>query len=534
MPKLTIDGTQYEARADQTVLQVATENGIDIPHFCYHPRLKLSGNCRMCLVEVEKAPKLLIACGTQVRDGMVVHTRNETVRKAREAVLEFLLINHPLDCPVCDQCGECKLQDYCIEYGRESGRYAEEKRTYPKSNIGPDAQRDMNRCVHCTRCVRFFRDVAGQEEFTLSERGGHSEVGTYATATLESPFSMNLVELCPVGALTSKHFRFKGRSWLMDKVMTLCAGCARGCNAMGWSHRGEILRLTPTENKEVNLSWMCNAGRLTIDQVHAEDRLSQASIRGTATDRDEALDQIAAALSPLIKAGEGGKLGVIASSTLTNEDLYLVRRFGRYVIGTEHVSFVPGPADERPFGPLDKTLGEWFIRADKSPNSRGGRDLGLQSKHGLDVKGMVEAAARGKLKGLIVFGDDLFASVADLDAGAITAALSKLELLIVVATHRTPTVERAHMVLPEATFIEKDGTFTNEAGRVQRLRAAIPNVGQSRSAWQTAQQLAQRLNADWTYKSAAQVFDDIAAAVPGYKGLSYASLPLEGALTGDK
>ncbi len=519
MPKLTIDGVEIEAAQGQSVLDAALAHGIHIPHLCYHPRLKVSGNCRMCLVEIEKAPKLQISCGTEARDGMVVQTKSEKVLKARQSVLEFMLINHPLDCPTCDQCGECKLQDYCSEHGQEESRYGEEKHGFDVLDVGPDISRNMNRCIHCTRCIRFLRDVAGSEEFTLYERGSHTTVGPYLEKALESPFSGNLAEVCPVGALTCKHFRFKGRSWLMEKSRTLCPGCARGCNAYAWTSKQEVLRLTPAENDFVNQSWLCNAGRASIAQIEAKNRILEPT-------RATAMEELAGVLRALIEKDEGEKVGVLASPRLTNEDLYLIRKLAREVIGTTHLAFVPGMSDDRPFGPLDTPLTEWFIRADPTPNSHGARDILHSTEHTENAFDLIEAAEKGEISSLLVFSEDPVTSFGDVDRA--TKALGQLDFLAVIDSHFSPTAELARLVVPEASFAEKDGTFTNEQGRIQRLRAAIPARGHSQSAWQTVTEVAKHLGTVWTFNSAAEVDREIASKIPGYQDLDFDTLPLEG------
>ncbi len=530
MAKLVIDGREIEAKDGQSVLQAALDHGIHIPHLCYHPALKVVGSCRMCLIEIEKVPKLQVACGTPVRDGMVVSTQSERVKKARRGVLEFLLINHPLDCPVCDQAGECRLQDYCFEYGQAGSRYQEEKRVFPKQDLGSTLVRDMNRCIHCTRCIRFLRDVAGAEAFTLYERGNRTQVGTYLEAPVESPYSMNLVEVCPVGALTSKHFRFKGRSWLMEKTRTLCAGCSRGCNVYTWSHKGRVLRLTAAENRKVNRIWLCDYGRLSIDAVNSEDRLVDAMRLGDRMVLEAVLDEAAAKLKKYVDAGDGGKIGVVASARLTNEDNYLIRKLAREVLGTRHLAFIAGKEDDRPFEPSDRPLPEWFLRDDKTPNTWGARDIVMSTERAEragravpegDVAGMVEKARKGELKALLVFSEDLTRVTGEDD-------MVDVEFLLAADTHKTRTVELAHLAVPEAAFLEKGGTFTNEEGRVQRLRPAVAPLGCARSAWQTVAELARRMGVDWSYRATAEVTAEISAKVPGYQDVNYIDMPDEG------
>ncbi len=521
MPKITIDGLEIEAREGQTILQVASENGIDIPHFCYHPRLKISGNCRMCLVEIEKVPKLQISCGTQVRDGMVVSTKSEKVVKARRAILEFLLINHPLDCPICDEAGECELQDYCFEYGQAESRFTEEKHTFERLDVGPDITRNMNRCIHCTRCIRFLRDIAGSEEAGLSERGGHTAVGPYLEKAYQSPFSMNIVDVCPVGALTSRHFRFKARSWLMQKTRSLCAGCARGCNAYLWTYQGRVLRMTPAENDQVNQCWLCNAGRLSIKRIQAEDRILEPT-------RPTAIEEAAGKIKAYLDKDQGDKIGLLISPRLTNEDNFLLCKLAREVIGTNWLACVAGERNDLPFGPLERPLPEWFIRKDTNPNSQGASDMLTCGDHTEDARALINAVASGQIRVLLVFSEDPIAAFTD-DPG-VAESIENLDFLLVSASHRNLTSERAHLVVPEASFAEKDGSFTNEAGRVQWLSKAIQPAGQSRSAWQTAQELANLLGAKWSYASAAGIMSEIAGGVSGYEDIDPAAIPEMGVM----
>jgi len=526
MPKLVIDGVEIEAREGQSVLQAALDHGIHIPHFCYHPRLKVAGNCRMCLVELEKVPKLQIACGTTVRDGMVVTTNSERVARARRGILEFLLINHPLDCPICDQAGECKLQDYVFEYGQASSRFREEKHTFPRQDIGPNLKRDQNRCMHCTRCIRFLRDVAGEEEFTLAERGGHTLVGPYLERAVESPFSLCLAEVCPVGALTSMPFRFKGRAWLMEQVRTLCPGCSRGCNAVAWVRKGQVLRLTPAQNEHVNLCWLCDAGRRTIEGIDSPDRIRRAGVDGAVADRDAALDRAAEKLAGLVREGRGESIGVLLSARLTNEDNYALAKLAVEVLGTRNVGLLPAADDPRPFGPSEAPLLDWFIRKDKTPNYRGASDVLATVDGAAGITAVIKAALSSELKALLIFGADPAGFLADLTD--LAPSLKKLALVLAVDFRATKTTELARVVIPDSNPFEKDGTFTNEGGRVQRVRPACAAPEGVASAWRTARDLARRLGAGWSFESAAEVFSEMSQRVDRCRGIAFAEIPPEG------
>lgn len=514
MPKIVIDGVEIEAKDGQSILQAATANGIEIPHFCYHPHLKVAGNCRMCLVEIEKVPKLQIACGTPIREGMVVTTKNDRVKKAREAVLEFLLINHPLDCPICDQCGECKLQDYCFEYGKTKSRFSEEKHTFERLDIGQKLERNQNRCIHCTRCIRTLRDVAGAEEISLSERSGKTVVGPYVNRPIEGPFTMNAADVCPVGALTTKQFRFKARSWLMQKTRTLCGGCARGCNVTAWVYKGEILRLTPEENIDVNITWMCDDGRYTIEGVGGPSRITHTTVRGEAVGFDAAVNAVLAKL----KDADAGKVGVLVGNGLTNEDLFAVGRLADQ-LGTKQVFRITPAVDERPFGPLDEPLPGWFVRNEKHPNPKGVSDMLPNAKDGEALVTEIEA---GEITGLLVFGAD---PVGGIEGGQ---AAKNLDFLVTTATDDNKTSRVSWTVFPEASHFEKQGTYTNQGGRLQRIAPAIAPIGESISTYQVANALSAGLGTKKIFDGPEVLLDAISKTVSDYAGVSLMTLPLEG------
>ena len=288
MPTFTIDGRELTVPEGTTVLQAAIRNGIEIPHYCYHPGLRIAGNCRMCLVEIEKFPKPAIACNTVVTDGMVVHTDTERVRKLREAVLEFLLINHPLDCPVCDQAGECQLQEYGYRHGSATSRFREEKEHGPKRRVlGPHVLYDWERCIKCTRCIRFCQEVTGTAELGMFHRGVREEIGTFPGRPLDNAYSGCVVDLCPVGALTLREFRFRSRVWFLTDVPSVCPGCARGCSVFLGTFRNEIQRIRPRTNHAVNRWWICDEGRLWHARLEAAAERRLAGPRSPAEGADD-------------------------------------------------------------------------------------------------------------------------------------------------------------------------------------------------------------------------------------------------------
>jgi len=395
MVTVTIDGKPIQANEGQTIIEVARANGMEIPHFCWHPKLTVAGNCRMCLVDVEKNPKLVIACSTQVTEGMIVHTANERVIHARQAVMEFLLINHPLDCPICDEAGECKLQDYAYSHSIGASRFDEDKVHKPKRvELGPNVLLDTERCIMCSRCVRFCDEIAHKPQLTFTQRGDHVELTTFPGETLDNPYSMNTIDICPVGALTSRDFRFKARVWEMSATESVCPGCSRGCNIFTWVRNNEILRLTPRFNPDVNDYWMCDAGRLnSFRHVNADTRLKSPQMRKDQELAEVGWDEAIARAASELKTFRKSEIAVIASPYSTNEDIYLLQKFAHDILGTRQMAFrmheVPGDQDEI------------LIRADKTPNARGATALGIPSGAAFD--GIIrdedapEPAGRGKL-----------------------------------------------------------------------------------------------------------------------------------------
>ncbi len=546
MPKVTIDGRTFDADAGRTIIEVAAQNGIEIPHFCWHPKLSVSGNCRMCLVEVEKMPKLAIACSTTVADGMVVHTANDKVVKARQAVMEFLLINHPLDCPICDEAGECKLQDYAYKYSVGESRFDEDKVHKPKRvELGPNVLLDVERCIMCSRCVRFSDEIAHQPVLTFTQRGTHVVLTTFPGTQLDNRYSMNVIELCPVGALTSRDFRFQARVWEMSSTDSVCTGCSRGCNTHAWVRNNEILRLTPRHNEDVNSYWMCDDGRLkTFKHVNAPERLSAPLVRKEVglveTGWDEA---IAKAVSEL-RMFRKGEIAALGSGFATNEDNYLLQKFFRETIGARMVDLVEHVVD----GDQDDLL----IRADKTPNTTGARAVGVRPASAQEsLASILKGIREGTIKALYVLEDDIAADP------EVREALSNLELLIVHAHHRSTTTELADIVFAASTYAERHGTFVNFGGHVQRIRPAVATLEQdraldgfsmsrwdkfashndrwgkgsrrdSRPSWRIIAALAAVYGVKYKYQTAEDVFREITERISAFKGLSYLALGSRG------
>jgi len=546
MAKITIDGKEFDVDPKLTVIQAALQQGIEIPHFCWHPKLSVAGNCRMCLVEIEKMPKLAIACATQVADGMVVKTQSEKVLEARHAVMEFLLINHPLDCPICDEAGECKLQDYAYKYSVGYSRFEEDKVHKPKRvRLGPNVMLDDERCIMCSRCVRFSDEIAKQPVLTFTDRGTHVVLTTFPGTQLDNAYSMNVIELCPVGALTSTDFRFKARVWEMSSTEGICAGCARGCNMNIWVRNNEILRLTPRLNEEVNSYWMCDAGRLnTFKHVNGKERLNGPMIRKNGPLVEVGWDEaIARAVSDL-RSFKRSEIAGIGSPFATNEDNYVFQRLMKEVIGTKNIGFVQHVKE----GDEDELL----IRADKTPNSTGARLVGVKpGEGGLDAEGIARGIQGGAIKALYVLEEDVAA------LPEFAAVLSNLQFLIVHSSVINKTTEVADIVLSSSTYAEKHGTFTNFQGRVQRIRPAVatleadrardgfavsrwdrfaagndrwgrPIKKDARPSWRILAAVGNAMGSKMRFTSAEDVFKEISERVPGFKGMSFLKLGARG------
>ena len=521
MPKLKIDGEEIEVQEGTTILQAALRRGQEIPHYCYHPGLTIAGNCRMCLVEVEKAPKLVISCATPVADGMVVNTSNDRVREAQEAVQEFLLINHPLDCPICDQAGECRLQDHAVSFGTGVSRYTEPKLSLNKAvDIGEHIMLDQERCIQCSRCTRFCDEVTQTHELAFFQRGERAQIGIYPDKRLDNPYSGNVVDLCPVGALTLKEFRFATRVWDLKTTPSICAGCARGCNVMVAVGRKQetmtspgqtddrIKRIVPRVNQEVNAYWICDEGRLSYMALEAAERLPTAqSPAGTAIEWDDAMTRVATVLA---QAAEAGRAGMVLSPRLTSETLYAWKWLAdrlRIEAGIQRI--------ER--GNDDDLL----VRADKGANSRGAAWI-----FGSDASALLERAGRGEIETLIMLGDGLDPADTLRLGGDVLAGVKNI---IYVGPFVDDAAREASLLVPAAAWSEEDGTFVNFEGRIQRVsRCHLPR-GEGRPGWRVVADLATAAGLEppeWS--SAADVLASLAGSVDEFGGLTLEHIGLLG------
>ncbi|HEX4822699.1 MAG TPA: 2Fe-2S iron-sulfur cluster-binding protein [Candidatus Polarisedimenticolaceae bacterium] len=506
MPKVTIDGQELEVAAGTTILNACQQRGREIPHYCYHPGLTIAGNCRMCLVEVEKAPKLVIGCYTPVAEGMVVHTASEKVVTARAAMMEFFLINHPLDCPICDQAGECRLQEYAVEYGDGESRYTEPKLALSKAvDIGPHVMLDQERCIQCSRCIRFCDEVTKTGELGFFERGERSQIGIFPGKRLDNAYSGNVVDLCPVGALTLKEFRFATRVWYLKNTPTICGGCARGCNVVvGVGQQQTMMtttgqlddrvkRIVPRVNEAVNGHWICDEGRLSYEREQQATRLETPQKAGTGTTYDEAVQAAAATL-------KAGKPAMLASARLVAEDLFAWKSL-IVALGGTSTSF------RRVVRGGDDAI---LYRADKGANSKGAEwILGSAAS---------EAPGSGPL---LVLGDTLDPQD--------TAPKVAGRPVVFVGPFVSGAAEGAAVAIPSASWSEADGTFVNFEGRAQRVRRCHLPLGEARPGWRIAMDIAEAAGVSLpAWGSADDVLADLAKAVREFEGVTPETLGLLG------
>ncbi len=500
MPKLTIDGKEIEVADGTTVFEAARQADISIPHFCYHPKLSIAGNCRMCLVDIEKMPKPAISCNTVANEGMVVNTKTEKVKELQKSVLEFILINHPIDCPVCDQAGECKLQEFYMDYTMTDSEFHEEKVKKPKKvDLGPNVMLDDERCILCSRCIRFCDEITHTSELCFSERGDRSTLTTFPGKQLDNKYSLNTVDICPVGALTSKPFRFQKRVWFLKHVPSVCSGCATGCNIYMDYDDGKVWRYRTRDNESVNQCWTCDAGRLSYP-LHNEKRVTRPMVRKNGvleySTISDALGEIARALSSL----GGDEAVLVGSAQESNENNMALKKFGQ-TCQIKDLQYSAKPKD-------DADADNFLIKADKNPNRAGVQHLGYQEFHGgIGVKVVLalEGFSETHLSQLREEGPVAF---------------------ILLATHLGPETELADVVLPAATFGEQEGSFTNFQNRVQKFEAALIPQGMVLPAWKWLEKIAQELKQPLQLSAEALLQEGF--------GLKFADLGTEGKILESK
>jgi NADH-quinone oxidoreductase subunit G len=497
---VTIDGRPVTVTQGTPILVAAQKLGIDVPYFCWHPGLSIAAQCRQCLVEIVGQPRLQPACQVTCTAGMRVVTNSARVLLARQQMLEFTLLNHPVDCPICDKAGECLLQKLYLEWDQQRARIDFPKAHKPKVvDVGPHIVLDDERCILCTRCIRACREVAGQDQLTMALRGSRQFLTTAPGQKLDNPYSLCTVDVCPVGALTAKDFRFAMRAWELQATPSICPGCATGCSVEIHHQRGRIYRLVPRLNALVNKFWMCDAGRFTYREVH-RGRLATPQVLRTFAPWQQAVVAATDALKPLL-ADTPARVGVVISTQVTNEDAFAAARLAQ-VAGMSRIYAVGRPA-----GSGDAIL----INADRNPNTAGvtaitgGKALGLPALEN-DLRS-------GALSGLLCFGDPCLAETG-------VAAARRLKT-VVLSAHETPLCRVADVTLPTTLWAEADGTFTNSKGMVQRAQRAIEPAGHARPMWSVVGLVAPRLGHALSWSSARAVFEDLRKTVPGFEAADF-------------
>jgi NADH-quinone oxidoreductase subunit G len=507
---VTIDGAQVSVPKGTTIIEAAKQAGILVPHYCYHPSLSSPAVCRMCLVEVEKAPKLMPACVTAVAEGQVVHVDSEKAKKAREGVLELLLINHPLDCPICDQAGECELQNYVFQEGRAGTRYADYAKRYsPVEDFGPDVLYVPNRCILCTRCVRFMEEVAVEPVLNVSERGDRAFIGISPEQRLDHAWSGNVVDLCPVGSLISKDFLHKARAWDLDKTASICPGCTQGCNITIDTRDDVVVRLRPRPNLDVNRYFICDYGRMNYRWMNRGDRIEAPLVRDggrhVATDWDTALDR----LGQLVRGTSGSAL-ILASGRASTESLGLVRRMLDRPQVTAAVQVPIG--EEAPLAGVPNLA----LRAERAANLVGAQLLGYSADGPAALRELATA-------GLVILLD---ADLSHSDQALIAKAPGSV---VVMGTIFDEGLRSAELILPLTTMAEENGTYVNRDQRVQRFTEAKAAPGMARPAWWIAAQAwAENNGGKGAPLTSADAFARLSETIPALNGLRYSDLGLIG------
>jgi len=536
---LTIDGRTVTAEKGRTVLQAAIEAGIRVPYYCYHPGLGIDGSCRVCIVKIEKLPKLQTSCSTTVAEGMVVHTQTPEVVEARASVFEFLLINHPLDCPVCDKGGECPLQDFSYSFGPNESRMEFPRRVFDGEGVkadvdfGPTLMLNRNRCILCTRCVRFMREVESDPQINIVDRGYGSEIATFQEEGVHSLLSGNLMDVCPVGAITTRDYRFKARPWdNPEAVDTICTLCEKGCNTTAWlkakpewAKGARLARMTPRFNPDVNSYWMCDIGRFDYHWTEGDERLQRPLVRSASgaqepTGWSEAL----AALAERVVAGGGpAALRFLVSAHASLEELSVIGRLGGAFNLAEEAVAISWRAREKP--QPERTT--FKIPPIDAPNVRGARDLGFpvaaSATGDADLSAFRQDVEGGRVKALYVFDPGPAGSIGDVSWIVAARKSGKLPFLLVHGVLLTDLAKAADVVLPGASWVEKDASYVNKDGRLQAAARAIPPPGESLEDWKIFADVGLALGAAVPYANSGEIRAELAAAMasnPAYAALT--------------
>jgi NADH-quinone oxidoreductase subunit G len=523
---LTIDGKTVTAEKGRTVLQAAIESGIRVPYYCYHPGLGIDGSCRVCIVKIEKMPKLQTSCSTTVAEGMVVYTQTPDVVEARASVFEFLLINHPLDCPVCDKGGECPLQDFSYSFGPNDSRMGFPRRVFDGEGVkadvdfGPTLLLNRNRCILCTRCVRFMKEVDTDAQINIVDRGYGSEIATFQEEGVHSLLSGNLMDVCPVGAITTRDYRFKARPWdNPEAVDTICTLCEKGCNTTAWlkakpewAQGARLARMTPRFNPEVNGYWMCDIGRFNYHWVEGDERLEQPFVGGAPSSWGQALATVS---ERVVAAGGPSALRFLISAHASLEELSVLGRLGGAFNLPETAVGIGWRSSVKPQPPGVK----FTVPAVDAPNVQGARDLGFPvnatATGEADLSGFRADVEAGRVAALYVFDPGPDGSIGDVSWVIAAKKAGHLKLLIVQGVLQTALAKAADIVLPGASWIEKDATYVNKDGRLQASARAMSSPGEAQEDWKILTDIGLALGAAISYPTSAEIRAELAAAMAG-------------------
>ena len=520
MVNVQIDGVWLQFPKGTRVIEACRQAQKLIPHYCYHPKLSAPGNCRMCMVEmgmpkmtpdrkpvvgadgrpeIAWIPRAQISCAQDVSEGMGVRTNSPMVQECRKGVMEFLLINHPLDCPICDQAGECKLQEFSVEHGTAESRFLERKVKKPKSvELGPRVTLDAERCILCTRCIRFMKEVANDDVLGIVDRGTFNSISTHPDRILDHNYSLNTVDICPVGALTSSDFRFKMRVWFLKETATIDTNCGTGSNVIVGSRENVIYRITPRDNEAVNGCWLPDSHRLNFKYVGSPERLKAPVIRPQLGEEGPTWQQAINLAVEALKRN-AGRVAIVASGRSTNEELFLVKRLAT-ALGAK-VDILPRS------GIADGML----IAADRNPNTSGAKLLGVATGQ---LGEIVAGVKDGSITALITLGEDAT------KAGLSEEDLAKLDAIVATDILPNKTTVKADVVLPLCAPLEKRGSMINLKGRLQRLNRAVTAPGSARDDWEVLRDLILGITGSNGLHSVEEVFKAMAAETPALAGLT--------------
>lgn len=538
MVDVEIDGEWHKIPKGTRMIEairMARGDGETVPHYCYHPKLSSPGNCRMCLVQMGMPPRPapgqdppapdadghvpigwmprpVISCANTVAPNMGIRTGGTLVEEWRRGVMEFLLINHPLDCPICDQAGECSLQEFSVEHGNGESRFRENKVTKPKGvDIGPRITLDDERCIMCSRCIRFSDEIVDDDVLGFTDRGSHTTLAVHPGKKLENNYSLNTVDICPVGALTSNDFRFQMRVWFLKETNSICTSCGRGCNTTIGAREGKVYRQTPRENNDVNSAWMCDHGRLDFHYLNSEARLTAPMMKEGAMHKIAGYREILRYSAALLKAFKPNEVAIVASGRMTNEELFLTKGIAD-LLETEFVDIVPrlGEGDD------------YLVHADKNPNTTGAKLILTGRRNpGSQIKAIRKGVEDGSIKAVLALGEDLTKE----EAGFSEDALGKLKFLLNLQILANPTAKLAHVVLPGSASAEKRGSMINVTGRLQRLNVAAQPPAGARDDWELLRDLRQELKGEGEPPYLLEeVVSEMADAISRMKGVSFGKI----------